>query len=80
MMQMVLAALGIVGAIMNARRDGRCFKVWGASNALGVVYCGITAQWWLMGMYAVYLALAVYGASFWGRPGEGQGEEQKGGE
>lgn len=60
-----LAALSLLGVVLNIRKDRRCFALWTGTNATwaAVDWCrGLPAQAALM---AVYAALAVYGWRAW---------------
>jgi len=73
----LLAALSLLGVILNIRKDRRCFAIWTASNATwaGVdLAAGLHAQAALM---AVYAGLAVYGWCAWKTPGVPDGRNTR---
>lgn len=61
----ILAAIALVGTVLNVRQDRRCFFLWLFSNG------GFTAVNFARGdyaqgtLFAVYLVLAVLGARQW---------------
>lgn len=63
----VLVVFGLVGTVMNARQDRRCFYIWAPSNL------GLAGYNWLIGQQAlallffVYFCLALYGLHQWQR-------------
>lgn len=62
-----LAALSLVGVLLNIRKDRRCFACWVVSNASWAAVDwsnGLPAQAALM---AVYTGLAVHGWRAWGK-------------
>jgi nicotinamide riboside transporter PnuC len=64
-LQWPIAALSLVGVVLNIRRDSRCFALWiGSNGAWAVIDCwyGVYAQGALS---AVYVALAVWGWREW---------------
>jgi len=64
-MTWVLAALSLVGVVLNIRKQRACFALWLATNATWAVvdlHAGLPAQAALM---AVYAALAVWGWFAW---------------
>lgn len=62
----ILTAVSVAGVVLNARRARSCFVVWMFTNAGWVVYNVRLRAWELVALFAVYLALAVYGWFKWG--------------
>jgi len=63
----LLVTAGLIGTVMNARHDRRCFYIWAPSN-LGL--CGvnaITGQWAQALLFFVNFWLALYGLYAWQR-------------
>lgn len=63
----ILTVLSIAGVVMNAHRMRACFAVWMVTNTGWIVYNIRIAAWEPAALFAVYLALAVYGWFRWGR-------------
>lgn len=63
----VLVAISMVGTFFNARQQRVGFLFWIVGNVGWVAYSLSIAQTAQAVMFAVYLALAVYGWIQWGR-------------
>ena len=60
-----MAALSLVGVVLNIKKRRECFYVWAVTNAAWVVidiYHGIYAQ---AALLAVYFVLAIWGIFEW---------------
>lgn len=69
-----LAALSVVGLILNIKKLRSCFPIWAVTNVCWMIYdysIGAHAQ---SALFAVYLGLSVWGMIQWKRDA-GKGRE-----
>lgn len=60
-----LAALSLLGVVLNIRRDRRCFYIWAFTNASWCVVDVVHAVWSQAALMAVYFALSIWGLIQW---------------
>lgn len=60
-----LAALSIVGVVLNIRRRRECFAVWCATNAAWTAVDVIHGVWAQAALQFVYFLLAIWGLMEW---------------
>jgi len=64
-MKWTLAALSIVGVVLNIRRRRECFIVWCATNAAWTVVDVVHQVWAQAALQFVYFLLAIWGLIEW---------------
>ena len=64
-MKWSLAALSIVGVVLNIRRRRECFVVWCATNAAWTAVDVIHGVWAQAALQFVYFLLAIWGLMEW---------------
>jgi len=59
-------ASGVTGQWLIARRSRHAFVAWTISNVVLIAFSAMSAAWWLLAMYTVYLAGSVFAWWQWG--------------
>lgn len=61
---------GVTGQWLIARRSRHAFVAWTISNVVLIAFSAMSAAWWLLAMYSVYLAGSVFAWWQWRTPVE----------
>ena len=64
-----LSALGVTGAVLNARRRRACFVFWTIANVGWIISFSSRGLWPEAALFTVYLATSTYGLYKWSAPG-----------
>jgi hypothetical protein len=60
-----LAALSLLGVILNIRHDRRCFAIWMVTNGSWAVVDAAHGIWGQAALQAIYFAMSVWGFIRW---------------
>lgn len=61
----IITLLSITGVILNIRKHAACFVIWGITNTAWFVYDLRIGAYPQAAVFAVYLALSIYGLFKW---------------
>jgi nicotinamide riboside transporter PnuC len=64
-LELISAALGISGAILNVLKSKWGFALWIVGNSLWIIYGVITKQYFFMIQYIVFVSISIWGFKKW---------------
>lgn len=64
-----LAALSVVGVVLNVKKKSICFVIWAITNAAWAVYDFSIGAYAQSALFAVYFGLAIWGLLKWKKEG-----------
>ena len=64
-LEVVMAAAGMLGAVLNVAQMWECFVVWMLANAAGFGFAWRTRRWCLAVLFSVYFVLCIWGIHCW---------------
>lgn len=61
----IASLLSVVGIVLNAQKDIRCWPVWLASNAFWIVHTAFVSEWAALVTWLAFVGANAYGWMAW---------------